>query len=359
MRWSSPSRWSFEASVRFGWKTDIRLPRLSERGSMSVGLTKGARMDRTSTALKHYLIVSFAVTWLFWIPVTLATYQLPSFAEPYPRSWFSEIFSGAETNISHWLIILGGMLGPFMGAVAAWHALAREKGIRTLFRHLVSPSLSDWKGWLGGLLPIVYFGLLALLFLVFFGAGSKYDGSFPYSLFLLLAGAIMITGEELGWRGTMQPILQERRSALWAAVLVGIAWAYWHIPLFLMSFLPPGPPQQGFVQAAIMTFLFPISSIPAAILLAGVFNSARGLILVAVLFHALNNDLNASLGFSGDEAAIEQASSFGILGFLAVLWLFAILAWTVFGKRSLSPRPKVTASAMLERSRTQAGNAAR
>lgn len=98
-----------------------------------------------------------------------------------------------------------------------------------------------------------------------------------------------------------------------------------------------------------MTLLFPISSIPAAILLAGVFNSARGLILVTVLFHALNNDLNASLSFTGAEAAVEQASAFGIFGFLAVLWAFAILFWLVFGKKSLSYRPKVTATLMLER----------
>jgi membrane protease YdiL (CAAX protease family) len=315
-------------------------------------------MDRTSTALKHYLLVSFAVTWLFWIPVTLATYQLPSFAEPYPRSWFEDIVGGGETNISHWLIIIGGILGPFLGALAGWRALAGEKGVRTLFRHL-RPSHSDWKGWLGGLIPLGYFGLLTLLFFLLFGVGVEYDRSFLYFLAFLLAGAIMIAGEELGWRGTMQPMLQERRSALWAAVLVGIAWAYWHIPLFLMSFLPPGPPQQGFVQAAVMTLLFPISTIPVAILMAGVFNGARGLILVPILFHALNNELNASLGPSGDAAAIEQASAYAAPAFLVALWLFAVAMWVAFGRTSLSSRPKVTATKMLEGVEKQTGDAVR
>lgn len=305
-------------------------------------------MDRTPAALRWYLWVSFAVTWLFWIPVTLATYELPSFAEPYPRSWFNDIFGGSETNISHWLIIGGGVLGPFLGAVAAWRALAGEKGIGALFRHLLRPRQSDWKGWLGALIPLGLFGLLTLLFFLLFGVGVEYERSFPHFLAFLLAGAIMITGEELGWRGTMQPMLQERRSALWAAVLVGIAWAYWHVPLFLMSFLPPGPPQEGFGQAAIMTLLFPLSTIPAAILLAGVFNGARGLILVAVLFHALTNELNASLSPTGDAAAIEQVSTFGALAYLIVIWLFAIAMWIAFGKERLSRRPKVTATKMLE-----------
>lgn len=39
--------------------------------------------------------------------------------------------------------------------------------------------------------------------------------------------------EELGWRGFMLPVLQERYSALTASLLVGVAWAGWHLALFL------------------------------------------------------------------------------------------------------------------------------
>lgn len=38
-------------------------------------------------------------------------------------------------------------------------------------------------------------------------------------------------GEEPAWRGYLQPLLQKRYSPLVAALIVGVAWGFWHLPL--------------------------------------------------------------------------------------------------------------------------------
>jgi membrane protease YdiL (CAAX protease family) len=52
--------------------------------------------------------------------------------------------------------------------------------------------------------------------------------------FVLQVG-IVATGEELGWRGWLLPILLKRTSRLRAALAVAGVWGLWHAPLLLSS----------------------------------------------------------------------------------------------------------------------------
>jgi len=49
----------------------------------------------------------------------------------------------------------------------------------------------------------------------------------PFAVTLFLAGAL----EELGWRGFLQPRLQQRFDAVWVSVGIGGLWAVWHVPM--------------------------------------------------------------------------------------------------------------------------------
>lgn len=93
---------------------------------------------------------------------------------------------------------------------------------------------------------------------------------------LFLAGAL----EEPGWRGFLQPRLQQRWSALTAALVVGGCWALWHVPMIVGG----GPGYQGDEWVAFFIFL-PVFSV----LLAWIYNSTRGGLLFAMLFHAVIN----------------------------------------------------------------------
>jgi hypothetical protein len=42
-------------------------------------------------------------------------------------------------------------------------------------------------------------------------------------------------GEEWGWRGWALPTLLARRSPLGAALLLGLVWGFWHLPLWILT----------------------------------------------------------------------------------------------------------------------------
>jgi uncharacterized protein len=91
----------------------------------------------------------------------------------------------------------------------------------------------------------------------------------------LLVGAI---GEEIGWRGFMQPNLEKEFSIIWASVIVGVFWGFWHI----------GHYKNGVVF--IIGFLF--FSISASIIIGQLLKGTNYNLIISVLFH-----FSINLGF--------------------------------------------------------------
>ncbi len=80
---------------------------------------------------------------------------------------------------------------------------------------------------------LLYAGVLVAVLLV---QGEPLDGadaagSVPFVLLplLLLVGA---AGEEIGWRGMLQPLLENRFSLLVASIVTGLVWGVWHVQIF-------------------------------------------------------------------------------------------------------------------------------
>ena len=182
-----------------------------------------------------------------------------------------------------------------------------------------------------GVISIVFFPLLAavtgVIAVLVTGATFVLDaGEFlallgEPSTFAMAVVVLLVVGplpEEIGWRGYLLDRCQIRWSALTSGFAVGIVWAAWHAPLFLM----PG---------YFVSFDFEPSPVPFAV----------NLLLISVVYTWLYNNTGRSvlalIGFHFMENFVGQMTSLppsaepiGIA--LRVLIILGIIVW--FGART-------------------------
>jgi membrane protease YdiL (CAAX protease family) len=121
------------------------------------------------------------------------------------------------------------------------------------------------------------------------GSGLNLPAPSPAQLALMgvqFAVRMVLSGEELGWRGFALPRLQERHGALLASLILGVIWACWHLPLF---FVPGSQRDAGFPA-------FLLGTIGLSILFTWLFNNTGGSVLLCMVLHQSINTLTDVLG---------------------------------------------------------------
>ncbi|QAU11450.1 CPBP family intramembrane metalloprotease [Halorubrum sp. BOL3-1] len=123
----------------------------------------------------------------------------------------------------------------------------------------------------------------------------------PFVTTLFLAGAL----EELGWRGFLQPRLQQQFSALHTSIGVGTVWGLWHVPMILAG-----------AGNFTVFWEYMISIISMSVILGWLYNNTEGALPVVMIAHASHN-----MPPIGDVAGNVPAV-FDVLSGDAVLYLF-------------------------------------
>jgi membrane protease YdiL (CAAX protease family) len=232
-------------------------------------------------------------------------------------AWGAVIVLGPGTPTASLLELLGG-IGPLVAAgTLSWHnGSLREWGARAV-RWRVSP-----RWWLvAAALPVVLSLLGYAIYLGVSGASIGLTSSPIYvvypTVFLLVFFLQGGYGEEMGWRGYALPALVEGFSALVAGLVVGIAWAGWHLPQFLIQ----GSSQRGSFA------LYLLGVVGLSVVLTWLFVNARRSVLLVVVFHAQWNVFESG-------ALFEMAGVSGVLAPAAstvVVWAAALVLVAVYG----------------------------
>lgn len=148
------------------------------------------------------------------------------------------------------------------------------------------------KWWLAAVIgQPVLLGLAAFTFnLVTHGA--KVTPELPTSASAFIVNVVMLLlatlGEEIGWRGVALPGLQVQNSAFKSSAILGLLWATWHLPFWLLldSF------DQYGVGYLLLNFVFVL---PLTFYITWFFNHGKQSILLAVMLHLTFNIVNTIL----------------------------------------------------------------
>jgi hypothetical protein len=222
-------------------------------------MTLETKPQNILSTILPFLALTFGLTWGIAVLLILFTDQIVA------------IFG--EISMSNPLFILAVYSPGFAGVFLVWRRYGL-KGLGSFFRRMTLLRASRWW-WL--------FLILGIPAIVYIGAAIKgtISDPFPFSPWYQVLPALALALflgpiEEFGWRGLALPLLQRKFAPFWAGLILGIIWAAWHIPAFLLS----GTPQSDWSFIPYFGGVIAIS-----VILTPFFNDARGSLLIAVLYH--------------------------------------------------------------------------
>jgi membrane protease YdiL (CAAX protease family) len=214
-----------------------------------------------------------------------------------------------------------GVFGLLMPAVAAILVVWLSEG-KPGVRRLLHP-LSLWRLhplWYGVALGLPM--LLSIVTVALTGlAGRPVQLETSQLSPLVVVIFVMVVGEEIGWRGFALPRLLQRYSPVTASLLLGVLWACWHAPMFLI----PGTPMFDIPVPAYFLWVVALS-----FLFTWLYQRTQGSLLLATLFHGAVN----ALGVMNSAISLAEWRWWLAGVYLAVALTIVLLTHWMLGRQS-------------------------
>ena len=249
------------------------------------------------------------------------------FALTYIVSW-SAFFGAASLSIAASVpfasMPLSGavyLFGVFTPALVALALAALEGGrARTiaLLRQVIQvPHNASWFVFAIGYIAAIKL-IAALLHRLLAGAWPHFGET--HVLVLLFATIISTpaqSGEEIGWRGYALPRLAARIGLARASVVLGVIWAFWHLPFFFI----PGTDKAG---QSLPLYLLQVTALSVA--LAWLYWRTKQSLLIVMLMHAAVNNIKDIVPSDVNGTTKGFALNASLVGWLtvAILWICAV-----------------------------------
>jgi membrane protease YdiL (CAAX protease family) len=262
--------------------------------------------------LAFFFLIVFGLQAIMWVITTIFEPEKPT--------------SLTDPSVLFWaLVVVPTAIGPTLAAFLMAAVTEGRSGAKALWQRFWNRNLS-FK-WL--LVTLLVFEVLRLVtnLVVRTIDGKPYaivDTSNPFWMIIPLFLTAFITsgmGEEFGWRGYVLPRFQAKWNALTSSIVLGLIWAAWHIPAFIIPNISPLY-QRNFLEWVPGILL-------GSVLYTWIFNNTKGSVLAAALIHAAWNT----------SVVVLPDTSFWY--FYGIFLLVVILIVFIFGpKNFVRQRPK-------------------
>lgn len=240
-----------------------------------------------------YVALAYGFSWAYWTPMVLAAHGV-----------------GSVRRSSH----VPGLVGPMSAAVIVTGLAHGSVAPRRLLRSCVRLPSTRWL--MVACSPIALLVVIVVVTAPLTGWPrwsdfARFDG-LPASVGPIGVLALLVVvnglGEETGWRGFLQPTLQQLGSAKQATLTVTAVWALWHTPLFLLD--------DGLGEMPLaMIPVWVIGLTAGAVVLAWLRNHTASVLAVAV-WHGSYNWVAAT---AAGEQAIGVLVTAGVIAFALII----------------------------------------
>jgi membrane protease YdiL (CAAX protease family) len=249
--------------------------------------------------LLAYFLLTFLVTWSVWFAAS-------GLAAPGNTGFFG----------GRGPVFLFGVFAPGLVALAFTAQAEGRAGVTRLLARI-----GHWRvGARWYAVAIGYFAVIklaaALVHRIVTDEWPPF-GNTPIALiFLGIAVSTWVqAGEEVGWRGYALPRLAQYVGLGGASLVLGVVWAAWHIPLFVL-------PDSGSTGQSFPAYLLQVMAM--SVVLAFLYWKTDGSLLLVMLMHAsMNNTTGIVPAATG--GAITPIAFGGSL----VAWATVALSWAV------------------------------
>ncbi len=289
-----------------------------------------------------------------WDKKKFVSYLIWSFSIAWVLQVIASILALRGNSMAFTLILSVCMFAPFLTAVLSRIPL-RTLGWKPKFKGNIKYMLMAWFG------PLVFTVLGALLYFVIFPDSLDLTGEYlkvTYGEIILsqlaeqgitipllilvsvmqaatyapLLNMFVALGEEVGWRGVMQPMLNDKLGRTKGLIVGGVIWGVWHWPVIILAGYEYG---FDYVGAPVLgPVLFCLITVVMGTLLYAVYEKTECIWVPALAHGAINATASIPLLVLNPEYANNLTVGPLPIGIIAVLPALVVTVWILFKKKS-------------------------
>jgi len=270
----------------------------------------------TAGKLTAFFIVTYLVSWAFWLPMTFRTQGLDGLGA------LLFLAGGTVPSVAGALFSLWGKGRPARREF--WSRAWDPRRIPTLWLVLsVLPPVFVWLGsalladWLT---PATFSGEAV-------NEAVRRSGGLIFHIMLsFYAGAL---SEEWGWRGFALEPLTTRMGVLGGSLVLAVIWAGWHVPLFFA----PGTNQYNLGLFSWGGLWWVAGTFALTLFISWAYFNTQRSILIAVIIHAFYN----GMGIMRAGVTFPEGTGTVPLDVIQLLLTVLVIVIAVIGIRRMPP----------------------